>query len=600
MSAWTLKQLEANIELMSKTLGIGKVTAQVMVNRGIRTKNTAIKFLNPDLSFLLNTKGTSGSCGMKDLEKTLSLLETFISEEKHIVIYGDYDVDGVTSTAILYKTLKKFTNNLSFYIPHREHDGYGLNKNAIKTLAENGAQVVITCDNGISAIDEVEYAKELGLSVIIIDHHEPAFAEDSNHQKEDIVPNADAIINPKQRDCEYPFKMLCTGGIVFKLAKEINEHFGADFSEHDELLALAMLPTFCDVVDLLEENRIIAKNGLDVLNKNKQLNKGLYALMKERGYDDKEVTGFAVGFVLGPCINAMGRLQRADLAVKLFITDDTEEAEKLAQTLVELNEERKALTNEGVERAYELLSQNPLEKVVVLYDELLHESIAGIVAGRIKERVYRPTIVLTKSGDAGLIKGSARSIEGYNIFEELFKCKHLFTRFGGHPMAAGLSLKHELLDTFISQINENCTLTDDHFVEMVYVDGILQLDDLTYTLASELYHLAPFGKGNKQPLFATCGVKIVELRIIHEKNTIIFGFLDEKTGKKIKGICFNMVEYVTELITDIFPPYDAAKVLGGVLRTSNLYADIVYYIDINEYNGDVSVQVKLKDLNLYL
>ena len=586
MSIWEIKKEDANLKLMTETLGIDEITAQILVNRGIRTKNTAVKHLNPKLEY------QNDESQMKDMKEAAVLLEQYISDGKKIVIYGDYDVDGVTSTVILYKTIRKFGGDVSYYMPLREEDGYGLNNRTIEALYEKGAEVIIACDNGTSAVGEVEYAKSLGLGVIIIDHHELEFDDDGA-----MFPAADAFVNPKRPDCEYPFKLMCAGGLCYKFAKYFHWYKNAEFSDHDEFLVMAMLATLCDIVDLLDENRIFARSGLDILNADKQLNKGLFALLKERNIDDKEITEFHIGFIIGPCINATGRLEQAELAVRLLLTDCDEKAAELAAYLAELNEERKTLTNIETNKVMEALKESPLDKVIVFYDGELHESIAGIIAGRVKERMYRPTFILTNSGES--VKGSGRSIEGYNMQRELCECKDILERFGGHPMAAGLTIAPQNIEELRKRLNNNCTLTEDEFTEKILIDHKLELDDVTYRLAKNIDIMSPFGKGNKQPFFVTYSLKILSIKVIEGKNTVIFTLSDEKEQKRIKAVLFENIEVIKEKLLDIFDAYDAQKVLAGILRHTTLFLDAVYNIDINEYNGDVSVQMKIKDYNIY-
>ncbi len=573
---------------MSEILGISKIMSQIMVNRGIRTKNTAIKYLNPKLQFLRNT------LEIKDLEKAIEIVSKFVLSGEKIAIYGDYDVDGVVSTSILYKTLVKCNSNVIYYIPNREHEGYGLNINAVKKLYDEGVKLIITCDNGIASIQEINYAKQLKMTVVVIDHHEPPYIKDESSNLQEAVSNADAIVNPKQKECAYPFKMLCAGGLAFKFAIAFSEYLKVQVNIN-EFIVLAMLATLCDVVDLQDENRIIVKNGLYILNKNKHINLGLHALIKKCGYADKEINDFCVGFSLGPCINATGRLESASLAVELLITNDKKRAETLAGYLQKLNEERKLLTTQSTESALKALSTQDVLPIAVIYDKTMHESIAGIVAGRIKERIYQPTFVLTNSSDSKFVKGSGRSIESYNMFLELSKCKELLERFGGHEMAAGLTLKRENIELLRQSLNKNCTLEYEDFIETIKIDGQLSIADATFALAEELQKMAPFGKGNRQPLFLTKNLKVIEVKVIGNKNTIIFMFYDEISRRKIKGVCFEMADAFLEKLEETFSEFECEKIMIGMLRDIKLYMDVVYYIDINEFKGDVSVQLKVKD-----
>ncbi|MDE6357472.1 MAG: DHH family phosphoesterase, partial [Eubacteriales bacterium] len=362
-------------------------------------------------------------------------------------VYGDYDVDGVTSTVILYKGLKKIGADVIHYIPDREEEGYGLNKEAIDEIRNIGVSLILTCDNGIASIDEIKYIKEMKMDIIVLDHHEPRYIELENGEKEDIIPIADAIVNPKQKSCTYPFKALCAGGISYKFIKGFYEYIEVD-ENFDEYLTFASIATICDIVDLLDENRIIAKKGLEILNNNKKINKGLYEIIKLNNLEEKQIDEGDYGFKIGPCINASGRLESALKAVELFTEEDDKKIKILAEELIQLNNERKELTSKAVEEILISVENSDYknDKVLVIYNPELHESIAGIVAGRIKEKYYKPTFVITKSKDGA--KGSGRSIPTYNMFEEMLKCQEFFTKFGGHKMAAGLSLKEENIDNF--------------------------------------------------------------------------------------------------------------------------------------------------------
>jgi single-stranded-DNA-specific exonuclease len=592
MAIWRVKKVSENTDLVVQKFKVSETLAQVIINRKIYTEENINKYLNPSLSQLNDT------FLMKDLQKGLSILLDSIERKEKISIYGDYDVDGVMSTCILYKGIKSFYEEVNYYIPNREEEGYGLNKNAIKKLREAEVDLLITCDNGIASLAEVDYAKEIGLKIIIIDHHEPFFAIDENQVKIPVLPKADAIIDPKQDDCNYPFKMLCAGGIAFKFIKALFEYKKKEFVIMEELITLAMIATFCDIVDLLDENRVIAKKGLEILNKNKKINMGLEALMKEKNILDKNIDNFSIGFLIGPCINATGRLEEAILSVRLFTTEDEQEAKELATKLSDLNERRKYLTNKSVENALLNLKDSEVskDKVIIMYDEEMHESIAGIVAGRVKDRFYHPTIMLTKGEN--YVKGSARSIESYNIFEEMFKCKHLFERFGGHAMAAGLSIKEENIGEFRKLINENCQLKEEDFDEIIKIDKAICLEDVTFKLASQIQLLEPFGKENKEPIFGTKNLKPKQIRVIEDKNTIIFTFETKESYREIKAICFGKVDVFKERLCEVYNAYDSNKILSGVLRNLNFYIDIVYSIDINEYNGKVSVQIRIKDFRI--
>lgn len=577
MAKWILKNSKVDIGLMATTLNISKTTAAVLANRGIRTQADAIKYLNPELKLQYDP-----FC-MLGMREAVELTYAAIENQQKIAVYGDYDVDGVTSTVILYKLLEYHGSDVIYYIPHREKEGYGLNKFSCKELRDRGVDLLITCDNGIAAKEEIAYAKQLGMKTIIIDHHEPP--------ETDFPIEAEVIIDPKQRECTYPYKMLCAGGLAYKFALAFHQHTKKTFALHDEFLIFACMATFCDVVDLLDENRIIAKKGLELLNTDANTNIGLRALIREKNIDDKILTSYDIGFILGPCINASGRLEIASMAVDLFITSDTQEAAILAKQLSDLNEERKKMTVDAVNRALQGLEKYESSSVLVIYDETIHESIAGIVAGKIKDTVYKPTIVLTKGEE--FIKGSARSIESYNIFEEMSACKYLFERFGGHAMAAGLSIKSEnisLLDTFL---NENCKLTTEDFVEVIRIDKELPLDEITYNLACELDYLRPFGKANKEPLLGLKGAKVTRIDLLGaNKQTVRFTFSIDGTNRTIKGVCFNKFEKLKVLLETKY----SMELTHGMLSTDKyITLDIIYSIEINEYNGNTFVQIIVKD-----
>lgn len=594
MARWSLKKRNPNTKIIEKSFNINEILAQILLNRRIYTRESLDNFLNPTLNKL---NDISEMNGVKDAIKII--INSMKNNEK-IVIYGDYDVDGVMSTTILYKGLKSIYPEIQYYIPNRELEGYGLNKNAIRNFKAEEIDLIITCDNGIASLEEIELTNNLKIKTIIIDHHEPYFIIDEKTEtKVNVLPKATIIIDPKKDKCKYPFKMLCAASICYKFIKELYNYIDKDFIYTEEFLVLAMIATFCDIVDLVDENRIIAKQGLEILNNNKNINLGLKALLEEKNILDSTINNYTIGFILGPCINATGRLNEATIAVKLFTTSDKVLAKELAKNLSQLNEKRKSLTQLSINKTTEKIEELKINEhnVVVFYEEETHESLAGIVAGRLKDKYYKPVIVLTKG--ESLVKGSGRSIEGYNLFDELFKCKHLFERFGGHAMAAGLSLKEENIDSFRTLINKNCKLTEEDYQETIVVDMELKLDDVTFLLATEIETLEPYGKGNKTPIFGTKNILPKELRVIENKNTIIFTFETEKQNRNIKGIYFGDVKVFENKILEIYEEYETNKILNGILRNNNFYMDIVYSININEFRDNISVQLLIKDFRVY-
>lgn len=565
---WAVRETDADLPLMSKVLNINEITACVMANRGIRSKNACLAFLSPSIERLRDPMQ------MKDMPKALERISAAVKNREKIIIYGDYDADGIMSTVILYKVLVRLAANCEYYIPHRVDEGYGLNFAAVEKLATLGVKLLITVDNGISAIDEIAAAAKLGLSTVIIDHHEPS----------EILPAAEAIVNPKQPECEYPFKEMCAAGITFKFAVALCDYMNFPLADaaRDELLALAAIATLCDIVELSDENRVIVNFGLAVLNANKLINPGLGSLITVRGYLDKPIDTFTVGFVIGPCLNATGRLKSAELAVQLLLASAEEPKKRLeiSQELIELNEARKALTAECVERALVSLEGEKLPKVLVLTDMEAHESVAGIVAGRIRDATCRPTILLTQ-GD-GALKGSGRSVEGYNLFEALYKHRHLLTRFGGHAMAAGLALPEENIETIRTALNQECTLTEDDFCPIIKIDRILPPEEINLALSDELARLAPFGKGNPEPLFASYGLFVEKVRVLNEKNTLIFTFATA-TGRKFKGIAFGLNE---------------AYAAACANQTEGVTLDAVYNIETNIWINNAEVQIRIRDFRI--
>ncbi|MCL2851702.1 MAG: single-stranded-DNA-specific exonuclease RecJ [Defluviitaleaceae bacterium] len=596
MTKWVLRQEAANIELMSQTLKISKTMAQVMVNRGIRTKNTALRFLNPSFADMHD------ALEMKGMKEALEVVAQSIARCEKIVIYGDYDADGVMSTVILFKTLSRLGADVRYYIPERVEEGYGLNMTAVEGISGSRVDLIITCDNGVAAQDEIAEARKRGMKVVVIDHHEPGFVEDDTGARSDIVPDADAIIDPKQADCAYPFKSLCAGGLAYKFSKALHEYVGRPFQDErgfaEEALALAMIATICDIVDLYGENRVIVQRGLLAINRNKALNTGLGALIEAKGYTQREIDATSIGFIIGPCINASGRLEHARYAVDLFTTDDLDEARELADWLVRLNESRRGLTLSAFESADAQIGASglPDDDVLVIYDPSIHESVAGIVAGRIKDKYYKPTIVITDSEDC--LKGSARSIEGYNIFEELYKCRDLFIRFGGHAMAAGLSINRGNLDALRSRLNDGFSLAGDDLVPKMCYDSQLEIGDITYELAEELARLEPFGKSNRAPLFCSRGQKLQELRVIEAKNTVIMTLAPNGSYRKVKGISFGMVPTLRNMLQGRLSPELASAIMSGDTRRTDLLFDLLYELEIDEYNGNVSVQMRIRDMKL--
>ncbi|MDR2903261.1 MAG: single-stranded-DNA-specific exonuclease RecJ, partial [Clostridiales bacterium] len=590
-----LKKTNVNIDAMANALKISPMLATVLAHRGINTKSAAYRFFYPGKDQL------NDPASLKDIGKAVPLLKAAVENKVKIVIYGDYDVDGVMSTAILYKALKSRGADVISYIPHREEEGYGMNIGAVEKLRAQGVGLILTCDNGIAALAEIKHAKALGMNVIVLDHHEPAFEEDKAGRRKDILPEADAVIDAKRGDCAYPFKQLCAAGLSFQFVRYFYAQIGAAFADEDEYLILAAIATVCDVVDLVDENRALVKLGLDLINGKKNKNIGLAALLKERKLTDKRIGTFELGYVIGPCINASGRIETATTAARLFIAEDEGDAAILAKKLSELNDDRKALTAQSVESIMAELRGKPLDKVLVLYSPEIHESIAGIVAGRIKDAFYHPAIVLTDS--QAIAKGSGRSIEGYHLFEELFRHSDLFERFGGHEMAAGLSMKHENIDALRERLNANCQLTDSDFEQTIRIDKEISLTEVTFERARELTVLEPFGRMNKEPVFGTKNIVADLIETIGaDGQTLRFTFTTvtatAETGRTIKAVCFHKLDQFKEQLGATFGEKALEKFQYG--RIMNIRLDVLYCIEINDYNNNTYVNMKIIDFRLVL
>ena len=585
---WMVINKKEDFIKLTNEYEINPLIARLLANRGIVNKKEASLFLKGTVNDL------NDASLMKDMKKAVSIIKGSIEEKKKIVIYGDYDCDGVCSTTILYRTLKKLGANFDYYIPNREDEGYGMNSDRIRKLKSEGAEVILTCDNGISAMEQVEVAKELGLTVIITDHHDIPYIEKEGNRI-NVVPNSDCVINPKQGNCEYPFKELCGAGVALKFSMELVNAMGRSFSEFYDLFQYAAIATICDVVELLGENRIIVKEGLKLINNTSSI--GLKALIKATGLEGKEIGEYHFGFVLGPCINATGRLETADLSVELLITEDEKYAEELAKKLYDLNVVRQELTFDSVESVISKVEEEIAngEKVILVYDEGIHESIAGIVAGRVRERFNLPAIVMTKGKD--MPKGSARSIEGYNMFEELNKCKEYIEKFGGHPMAAGLSVKEENISLLRKALNSKCTLSDEDIIPVIKIDSPLEIKYLDESLVEEIESLRPFGKGNGSPLFAVKNIKVSRVFFIgKEKNFMKFRFVIPGTFGYVEGLNFDKYEDFKNMFTDKYGEEKFLKLVDSGYADFNM--DIIYYPTINEFNGKRNIQLNVKNFRL--
>lgn len=574
MEKWFVSAKRADFQEIGRKFGIDAVTARLIRNRDVVGDEAVREYLYG------SRKDLYAPQLMKDCRKTAEILKEKIAEKKKIRVIGDYDIDGVNATCILYKGLIRCGAEADVEIPDRMKDGYGLNKNLIQYAYEEGIDTILTCDNGIAAVDEIAEAKRLGMTVLITDHHE----------LQERIPAADAIVNPKQPECTYPYKSLCGAAVAYKLMICLYELCGIPVEETDAFIEFAAIATVGDVMDLTGENRILVKEGLKMINQTS--NRGLKALIRANGLEDAQISSYHIGFVLGPCINASGRLDTAKRALELLLAEDDAVAEDLAHTLKELNDERKDMTQQGVAQAIELIEEGGLkeDKVLVVYLPDCHESLAGIIAGRIRERYHKPVFVLTDAADG--LKGSGRSIETYNMFAEMSKCAELFTKFGGHPMAAGLSLPRENMEAFHKKINENSVLTEDDFIPKVTIDVPMPISYITERLVEELGLLEPFGKGNTKPLFAEKSLNILSARILGKNRNVIKLQVLGAAGTVMEAMYFGDVERFQEYLREKFGHTETEKLFQG--RENTVTLSLAYYPGINEFRGNRTLQIVIQ------
>lgn len=586
MEKWVVKNKKADFKALMDRFQVSEVIARLLVNRNQMTQEEIESYLHPELTYLHNP------FLMKDMDKACNLILQKIQSAGKIRIVGDYDVDGVSSTYILYTALLKCGANVDYEIPDRIKDGYGINMQIIEAAYQEGVDTLLTCDNGISAMDQVERAKELGMTVIITDHHDIPYINTSAQEgKKYQVPKADAVINPKQPDCNYPWKMLCGAAVAYKLIQSLYEKCNIPSVELASLLEIAAIATVCDVMDLVDENRIIVKNGLELLKETQ--NHGLRALMEASNINKSKLSAYHLGFIIGPCLNASGRLDSAKKGLRLLLAQTETEAKTLAKELKELNDIRKEMTVRGLEQAVEIVENSTIkdDKVLVVYLEDCHESLAGIIAGRLREKYNKPSIVLTSAENK--VKGSCRSIEQYNIYEELSKCKDLLLSFGGHPMAAGLSLAYSQIDVLRNQLNHNTTLSEEDLIPKVAIDVVLPLGYVSEDLVRDLEVLEPFGKGNTKPIFAERNLKIRRANILGKNSNVLKLQVVNEYGRVMDALYFGEPNAFLLRIKDEFGQNEIDKMFQN--RENSISFSATYYPNINEYNGNQSIQIIIQN-----
>lgn len=568
MEKWMVYNKKADFQKIGSEFGIDPVIARLIRNRDIQDMKEIRSYLYGTLAEI------PSPWKMKDMERAVQILQKKITQKKKIRIIGDYDIDGVTATCILLKGLKRLNANVDTYIPDRVKDGYGMHEQLINKALEDGIDTILTCDNGIAAAAEIEYAKKEGLTVIVTDHHDIPF-RDTEDGRIWIIPKADAVVNPKQNDCLYPNKNICGAVVAWKLIWALYERLGIDSDEIWDFLELAAIATVGDVMDLQGENRIIVKEGLKKLSSTSF--EGLKALICVNNLEGAEITAYHVGFVIGPCINASGRLDTAARSLELLLADNMEDAMKLADDLYDLNQSRKAMTEQGKEQAIQSIEENNLgkDRVLVVYLPDCHESLAGIIAGRIREAYNKPVFVLTKGADG--VKGSGRSIEAYSMYEELVKCSDLLTQFGGHPMAAGLSMEEKNVELFRRRLNDNCTLTEQDLIPKIMIDVPMPISYLSKKLTEQLKVLEPFGKGNSKPLFAQKNLRAVGIRVLGRNRNVAKMLLIDENGIKMDAVYFGEAQE----FVDFVQTHDTISV--------------TYYPEINVFQGRENLQVVIKN-----
>ena len=566
-SKWMVYAKKADFKQIASEYGIDQVLARIIRNRDICGSKDIDMYLNGNLNDIHNPHS------MKDADKFVDIITKKIEDHKPVRIIGDYDIDGICSIYILFCGLKAAGADVDYVVPHRINDGYGINEHLIDNAINEGIDTIVTCDNGIAAYNQVRYAKDNGITMIVTDHHDVPF-EIKDDKKVYIVPPADAVINPKQADCDYPFKLLCGAGVAYKLISLLYDRLGLDKKELEDYIEFMAIATVGDIVDLIDENRIVVKYGLKHIAHTK--NTGLRALIEECQLDINNISSYHIGFVIGPCLNASGRLDTARQAIELMLCKDNEKAHNMAKELIALNNERKSMTEQETQKAIELVENTGLlkDRVLVIYLKDCHESIAGIIAGRIKERYYRPTFVITNAEDGA--KGSGRSIEGYNMYEEINKCKNVLTKYGGHPMAAGLSLAISDIDIFRKMLNDNAILTDEDLIPKMWIDVPMPVSYANIRLVNQLKLLEPFGKGNEKPVFADRNLYVKTASVIGKNKNVLRCQLETEDGTYVPAVQFGINN-----IDDI--------------PRAGMRISIIYYPDINTFNGIMSLQIIIKE-----
>lgn len=583
---WRLYAKKADFAAISKAYGINQVTARIMRNRGVETKEEIESYLKGDLDYL------SDPALMKDADKAASLLEAAIANNKLIAISSDFDNDGIFSGLLLKEAIIELGGRAAIFTPNRVMEGYGVNSRIVEEANAKGASVLLTCDNGIAAFEAIEEAKKLGMTVIVTDHHEVPF-EEHDGKKIYLLPKADAIVDPKQEDCAYPFKSLCGTGVAYQLMTLLFRRMKRTMSRQEIFLQYTAIATVADVMELVGENRILVRKGLSYLNHTNHI--GLRALMEVCGITPEQVRAYHIGFILGPCFNAAGRLDTIVHALALLESKEYDQALALAGELWAMNEERKELTRVGTERAVELIEHATWkdERVYLVYIKDCHESVAGIIAGRLRERYYRPVLVFTDASEEGQIKASGRSIDDYDMFTELSAFRSLFLRFGGHKMAAGLTMEKKNLETLRDGLNARCTLTQTQLMPLVMIDAAMPLGYISEEVIADLEKLEPFGRANEKPLFAQQHLSVLRLSRIGKNRNVVKMSVMGPEGIIMDALYFGDTDVFFDFLEEEYGRDNVAAALRGMRNTIDI--GVTYYPQINEFQGKRSLQIVIQN-----
>ena len=591
MAKWVVSAKRADFAEIAEKFHIDPVIARIIRNRDIEGDEQIRQFLHgtPD--------DLHSPYLLKDIEKGVAILLDKIQQGKRIRVIGDYDIDGICSTYILLSGLHYCGALADFAIPHRIHDGYGINEHMVEEAHEAGIDTILTCDNGIAAKDQIARAKSHGMTVIVTDHHEVPYEVSGDGTRTECLPPADAVIDPKQAECTYPFDGICGAVVAYKLVQVLIWRKFAEKSGEEgprllqELLAFAAFATVGDVMELTDENRIIVKYGLKQIAQS--ANHGMQALITVNGLQGKPLSAYHIGFVLGPCINATGRLDTAGRALQMFLTEDEAEAIAVAGELKELNDSRKNMTLQGTQQAIRMIEDSPLkgDKVLVVYLPECHESLAGIIAGRIRERYHKPVFVLTDSEEG--VKGSGRSIEAYHMYDKMSECRELYTKYGGHKMAAGVSMPQENVENFRSYLNEHCVLTEEDFVEKICIDVPMPMSYVTADFVRQLSVLEPFGNGNSKPVFAQKNIRLIRGRVLGKNSNVGKYTVEDAQGGRYEMMYFGNMEAWHTFLQETFGAEEYNRLYQG--GNCNIRIHVIYYPDLDVYQGRERLQMIMQD-----